>query len=114
MVTSSGPRDKASADHVRELLAGRVSDPDLVDRIFELLLELCPEIPRTQLEDARQAAREEFAGSDTYIPKRSPTAKQQKVEACLAMFNGRNATEVARRLEMSRAWVYRVLKQAGR
>jgi DNA-binding NarL/FixJ family response regulator len=115
MVTRTAPAPVAEpSEHVRDVLAGRASDPDLVDRIFELLLEMCPEIPRDRVPELKQATREEFGGTDNYVPKRSPTERQRQVQYVLRHFNGRNATEIARRLEKSRAWVYRVLKQPGK
>jgi Mor family transcriptional regulator len=88
-------------------------DPDLVDRIFEYLLTEFPQLAGPKFLEAKKAVREEFAGQDTYIPQRPPSARQQLVAEVLRLFNGRNATEVARRLRISRATVYRVLKQEG-
>ena len=53
----------------------------------------------------------EFAGEEVYIPKRN--SKDVAAEV-LRLFNGRNATEVARRLGIHRATVYRYLKQPGK
>jgi DNA invertase Pin-like site-specific DNA recombinase len=94
------------------------AEPDLVDRIFDYVLELMPEI-RSQdrsIDAVKQAVRGEFQGIETYIKKRrgagsalDPAVAQQ----VLVLFNGRNASEVARRLNIGRATVYRVIKQAG-
>jgi Mor family transcriptional regulator len=62
----------------------------------------------------KRAAREEFKGAVFYIPTRSPSERQLLVAEALRLFNGRNATEVARRLRISRATVYRWVKQPGR
>jgi Mor family transcriptional regulator len=96
-----------------QLDARIAQDPDLVDRIFEYLLSECPQLGGEQFLEAKKAVREEFAGQDTYIPLRPPSARQELVANVLRLFNGRNATEVARRLQISRATVYRVLKQEG-
>lgn len=88
--------------------------PDLVDRIFDYVVELCPEIAAARIADLKQAAREEFRGERCYINERSPTDRQQLVSEVLTLFNGRNASEVARRLNISRATVYRYIKQSGR
>lgn len=88
-------------------------DPDLVDRIFEYLLSEFPQLAGPKLSEAKQAVREEFAGQDAYIPQRPPSERQEQVKAVLALFNGRNVSEVARRLGISRATVYRALRQAG-
>lgn len=95
---------------LRRLLA---EEPDLVDRIFEYVLDLMPELGRGEkrLEEAKAAVRAEFSGEETYIRKRSRSELAQEV---LSQFNGRNATEVARRLRISRATVYRFLTQAGK
>ena len=90
------------------------ANPDLVDRIFDYVLEICPEIKGERIAELKQAAREEFRGERCYINERSPTDRQQMVASILAHFNGRNASEVARRLGISRATVYRYIKQAGR
>lgn len=89
------------------------ASPDLVDRIFDYVVELCPEISADRVADLKQAAREEFAGERCYINERSRTDRQEMVAKVLALFNGRNASEVARRLSISRATVYRYIKQAG-
>lgn len=95
----------------------RLRDPDLVDRIFDYVLELLPELGGKSGE-VKAAIRQEFGGVETYV--RSGIAEQRTESAALlahqvlSMFNGRNATEVARRLDISRATVYRVIKQQGR
>jgi Mor family transcriptional regulator len=86
-------------------------DPDLVDRIFEYLLTEFPHIAGEQFAKAKAAVREEFKGEEIYIPARGATDRQNLIREVFALFNGRNATEVARRLHISRASVYRFLKQ---
>lgn len=66
------------------------------------------------LEQVRADLRAEFAGESLYIPRVGQTERQKRVTSVLRLFDGRNATEVARRLGISRATVYRVLRQAGR
>lgn len=90
------------------------TNPDLVDRIFDFVLELCPDIGADRVAELKQAAREEFRGERCYVNEQSPTERQARVAEVLAMFNGRNATEIARRLRISRATVYRIIKQSGR
>lgn len=84
------------------------AEPDLVDRIFDYAVKLMPEIA-TKGGDIKRALREEFAGESVYIRKRDGdvAARLRK------LFNGRNATEIARELRIGRATVYRKLKQAG-
>lgn len=81
-----------------------------MDRIFELLAEECPDL--ADVDRLKTAVRAEFAGIETYVRKR--TARDDLVHLVLSRFNGRNATQTARELNISRATVYRVLKQSGR
>lgn len=90
------------------------SEPDLVDRVFDYLIAQVPEmlqhIAGTRLEQAKAAVRDEFAGQEAYIRVRA--GSDDLAVRVLSLFNGRNATEVARELQISRATVYRKLKQA--
>ncbi len=90
-----------------------ITDPDLVDRIFTYLLTEFPQIAGPRLEESRRAVRAEFGGERHWIPTRGLSEQQQLAQKVLALFNGRNAREVARRLDVSRATVYRILKQPG-
>lgn len=87
-------------------------NPDLVDAIFKYLEEEFPELaPRlTQLE---AEVRDEFRGIEIYIPQRSMARRKQLTAEVLSMFNGRNATEIARKLGIGRATVYRIIKQSS-
>lgn len=98
-------------------------EPDLVDRIFEYIfsdpaladaLKRNSESEGANLAKLKDAVRSEFSGEECYIASRPATARQQTVSEVLSLFNGRNATEVARRLKISRSTVYRSLKQAGK
>lgn len=86
--------------------------PDLVELIFAYILAEFPEISE-RAAVLKEAARKEFSGIETYIPQRTQTDRQRLVSEALSLFNGRNATEVARRLNISRATVYRIIKTAG-
>lgn len=88
-------------------------EPDLVDRIFDYLLAEFPQIAGAQFAEAKAAVRDEFSGEGVYIAARPMTARRELAASVLSLFNGRNATEVARQLQISRASVYRHLKQAG-
>jgi transcriptional regulator of acetoin/glycerol metabolism len=88
-------------------------DPDLVDRIFDYLLSEFPQIAGGSIDKAKRAVRAEFAGERPYLAARGSVERQALAQDVLRLFNGRNATEVARRLGISRPTVYRYLKQAG-
>ena len=103
-------------DKTTDLAALIAAEPDLVDRIFDYILSdpvLAVAIKKTSLSNIKSAVRAEFKGDECYIAGKPATARQQQVSQVLALFNGRNATEVARRLQIGRSTVYRVLKQSG-
>ncbi len=88
------------------------AEPDLVDRIFEYLLTEIPDIA-DQADKLKRAVRAEFKGDRYYIADKPATVRQHQVSQVLSLFDGRNATEVARRLGIGRSTVYRILKQSG-
>lgn len=91
------------------------AEPDLVDRIFEFILAELPSLGgAATVAQLKADVRAEFAGEEQYIAKRPPTERQRRVEQVLQLFNGRNASKVARQLQIGRTTVYRVLKQAGK
>lgn len=87
--------------------------PDLVDLIFDYIETEFPEISG-KVAKLKDATRKEFSGMETYIPQRSQTKRQQQVQEVMSLFNGRNATEIGRRLGISRATVYRLIKTSGK
>lgn len=98
------------------------AEPDLVDRIFDYILSdpaLAVAIQAKHGADSdpipklKAAVRSEFRGEECYIAGRPATARQETVVQVLSLFNGRNASEVARKLQISRRTVYRILKQPG-
>jgi hypothetical protein len=90
-----------------------ITDPDLVDRIFDYLLAEFPQIAGDRFARAKQAVRDEFRGEEVYIAARPLTERQRLVNEVLRLFNGRNAREVARRLGIGKTTVYRIIKQPG-
>lgn len=99
------------------------ADPDLVDRIFDyifsdpVLAEAVATLPGgkgEKVEKLKSMVRAEFKGEECYIAGMPATARQQRVSQILALFNGRNASEVARVLQIGRATVYRVIKQPAK
>lgn len=99
-------------DKPQDLAALIQAEPDLVDRIFDYILAEFPQISAS-VQKHKAAVRAEFKGEECYIAGKPATARQQQVSQVLALFNGRNASEVARRLQIGRTTVYRVLKQHG-
>lgn len=90
--------------------------PDIVDRIFDYVVEQIPELAERR-RMVERAIRDEFGTMRGYV--RRHTGEQQAFALTLStevgrLFNGRNASEVARVLQISRATVYRLLKQPGR
>ena len=88
------------------------NNPDLVDAIFAYIFAEFPELA-ARINEMKDATRKEFSGIETYIPRRSPAERDRIAGEVLSLFNGRNATEVARRLGIGRATVYRIIKTDG-
>jgi len=96
-------------------------EPDLVDRIFDYLLS-DPSMARAvqamatanqqPVQHLKAAVRAEFSGERCYITATPATDRQERVAEVLRLFNGRNATEVARRLQIGRTTVYRYVRQS--
>jgi len=89
------------------------TDMDLVDRIFDYLEGQLPRDLQAagQLGQLRTQMRAEFAGARSYIPSVARHQRGQRIEAVLRLYNGRNAMQIAQQLQMSRASVYRIIKQ---
>lgn len=94
-----------------------MNEPDLVDRIFDYLLQEVPgfadAVRASKLAEMKNSVRAEFEGDRQRISPRNAAGRRDQAVQVLSLFNGRNAREVARRLGISRATVYRILKQAG-
>jgi Mor family transcriptional regulator len=89
-----------------------LDNADLVDAIFAFIEDEFPQLaPRTA--QLKEDVRREFSGVEIYIPRRSHAARDQLTRDVLRLFNGRNASEIARRLGIGRATVYRIIKQDG-
>jgi transcriptional regulator of acetoin/glycerol metabolism len=85
-------------------------EPDLVTAIFDLLCESGGIAPHAR-EEHEDAVRHQLLGLRGTVTNRPNSAAMAR--KALALFNGRNAREVARRLGISRPHVYRLLKQPG-
>lgn len=89
-------------------------EPDLVDRIFDYLVGCVPEMRSVDLSGHKAAVRDEFAGAREFIRSNRSQRSKDLADEVLRKFNGRNATEVARELGITRPSVYRILKRAGK
>jgi len=87
------------------------ADPDLVDRIFDYIVAEFPEF-REAILKKKPDVRAEFRDEECYIAGVPATDRQKRAAEVLAMFNGRNTSEVARRLQISKITVWRYIKQA--
>ena len=94
------------------MTAALLDNADLIDKIFEFIQIEFPEM-RDKAFALKELARREFAGIEIYIPRRSQIERDRIVAEVMVLFNGRNATEVGRRLNISRASVYRIIKTDG-
>jgi hypothetical protein len=107
------PKKKAAAPAVfaGQSTPERDREPDLVTAIFDVLIESHPDLMalREQGEAAVRHRLKGLRGTVTDRPDSDTLARR-----VLALFNGRNPREVARRLGISNRSVYRVLKQAGK
>ena len=107
------PKKKATAPAVfaGQSTPERDREPDLVTAIFDVLIESHPGLMALR-EEGEAAVRHRLKGlrgTVTDQPDSDTLARR-----VLSLFNGRNPREVARRLRVSRATVYRILKQAGK
>ena len=107
------PKKKAAAPavFVGQSTPERDREPDLVTAIFDVLIESHPDLMalREEGENAVRHRLKGLRGTVTDQPDSDTLARR-----VLSLFNGRNPREVARRLRVSRATVYRILKQAGK
>lgn len=126
-------------DHAPAAPPTTAHEPDIIDRMFDYLArdpilaqalatiqadatqaastETPPPSATTILDRIKQATRDEFGGDRPYIRRgTNPTAQAAATHATetgqrvLQLFNGRNATQVARTLGIGRSTVYRYLR----
>lgn len=107
---------RVATDPTPALTGLLADDPDIVDRIFAFLAEIQPEMfgPGADLAKAKRAVRDEFGGFEAYVRSSKRDRSRALAAEVLRHFNGRNASEVARVLHISRATVYRCIKQPGK
>lgn len=109
--------ERPKDDPTPQLSALLQSEPDLVDRIFEYVLQEFPDFAaaagKSRIGELKLSVRQEFAGDRQRIGPQTHAGRRDTANQVLRLFNGRNATEVARRLRISRASVYRYIKSSG-
>ena len=87
---------------------------DVANEIMKRLApELAPEVSKQIALLMEYRLRAEMAGDRGYISTVSTATREKKHEQVRRMFNGRNATQIARELKIGRATVYRILKKPG-
>lgn len=89
-------------------------DADFIDVLWAYMLREFPQIAGPRLDQVKRAVRHEFGGTEVWVSPNTRDQRRATAAEVLRLFNGRNATEVARELGISRASVYRYIKQAGR
>lgn len=75
--------------------------------------EIANEVSQRLAEQIERRLRALMSGDRGYISSQSPADRQATYERVRRMFNGCNATEIARELKIGRATVYRILKRPG-
>jgi Mor family transcriptional regulator len=105
---------KAALRSNPDIAAEARHSPELVELIANYVLaEFDAQVARAIEEERRLLGGDKF-----YVRSQSAAAaaaaREALVRDVLALFNGRNVTEVARRLQVGRATVYRIIKQARR
>ena len=84
---------------------------DLVTAIFDILIETHPDLADIR-DEGEAAVRHRLLGLRGTV--RAKADRETMAVKVLALFNGRNASEIARRLGIPRTSVYRYLKQPGK
>lgn len=65
-------------------------------------------------DEADKALRTHFKCGTYYVAANAPAERDATARRVLALFNGRNARQVARSLRIGKTTVYRILKQSGK
>ena len=79
----------------------------------DIVKQWAAELGRELAEKIEKRLRREMAGDRIYISNESESSRKQKYDMVRRMYNGRNATAIARELKIGRATVYRILKTPG-
>ena len=85
-------------------------DPDLVQRMIEYIAAELPELNAEVRMRVEENLRREFSGERVTVRRTRPGEVEARAQKVRRLFNGRNATELARTLGVGRATVYRIVK----
>lgn len=95
------------------MISALLDNVDLIDKLFEFI-----QIEFSEMHDKafalKELARWEFAGIETYIPRRSQAERDRIAREVITVFSGSNAHEVAKRLCIRRSSVYRIIKASAK
>lgn len=112
--TTAATLPPPAPSHQKRQAATRVqqppSDEDLITAVLDYLCQRLPDAAAHRA-DWEAALRADFGGRRHYVPTKPAATRDQLAQQILALYNGRNASQIARRLRIGRATVYRVLKQ---
>lgn len=93
-------------------------EPDIADSFCEYVSQQVPNVTPQDLEAIRMGIRREYGGERHYVRQLDTVERARHTKRCAEVlaqhFNGRNASELARKLGISRVTVWRLLKQPGR
>ena len=79
----------------------------------EIMAEWSKDVSKQIAALIEQRLRSEMAGDRGYISAASTATREEQHDRVRRMFNGRNATQIARELKIGRSTVYRILKRPG-
>jgi len=92
---------------------GGAVEPDLVDRLLDLLQREIPHLGSGERQRLAWALRAEFGGERTYIRRQSAEDRAQQRRELATLSAQRGVAEAARRVGVSRTHAYRLLKRTG-
>lgn len=90
-------------------------EPDVVDKIFEYAIHEMgqfKDLTEEEIDKLKIEVREEFSGKH-YVRSAEKKINDRIGSRVLAMFNGRNVKELARKFDVSPASIRRIIRQSG-